>query len=273
MRGRPGRPCTRGPGDPAGPLAQGHRSAGAGLSFLPSPFFSGAGVGLGVRLRFRSGLADQRDPLWPGSLGSLVSVEQGWGSARASGHISGKATLRRVSICPRPHSHVATPTPSARVQGPRTSRAPSTPQPHVSGSLPPWGNSEGSRSPPCPPGKSPIPTAPAEATRPRPCLPLHLALAPRAPHTSGTEPPRSQNKPCHLPADPARFPFAWNTALASPPRAPNSQCRSLSGNPRWREGLHSPHTSQRMRPAPRPAGSLLWNLLACGWRPVVESMN
>ena len=58
------------------------------------------GYGWGARGRVSSGLADQLDPMWPGSLWSMMSVERGWGSTRASGHISREATLRPVSPCP-----------------------------------------------------------------------------------------------------------------------------------------------------------------------------
>lgn len=54
------------------------------------------GCGWGACGRFSSGLADQLDPVWPGSLWSIVSVERGWGSTRASGHIIREATLRPV---------------------------------------------------------------------------------------------------------------------------------------------------------------------------------
>lgn len=81
------------------------------------------GCGWGARGRVSSGLAHQLDPVWPGSLWSMVSVERGWGSTRASGHISREATLRPVPPVPWPHPHMVTPTPSAGVQGPCNPRS------------------------------------------------------------------------------------------------------------------------------------------------------
>ena len=57
-------------------------------------------VWVGACGRFSIGLADQLDPVWPGSLWSMVSVERGGGSTRASGHISREAILRPVSPYP-----------------------------------------------------------------------------------------------------------------------------------------------------------------------------